>query len=190
MTLLRPQKAHVHWWANEVMASAGGFRQEIVVYQDNTVEIVHDSRTMGIGKERFMLYGRHEMISTGYGWIYIDTIHKVTDESPEQFQAVNIDAYDGSLLLEYFRTPGLPHVQHPHDMMNVSARWIEQFDMLLIVQPFVDEMIGGFEYMFANPSEYKGADFTDQQAVEAVAQLLRSLDKQKFSRVDDSTSAD
>lgn len=184
MPLLNPQKDYVQWWVFELFASAGRYRQEIMLYKDHTVEIVHDSSAMVTGKERFFLSGEHEVLSDDYGWIHVDSIRKATDETLEQFTEINLRDFDKSLMFEYFRVSRAPHVQHPHDMVNVAARWTEHFDYLVILQRFTVEVIDALNYMIAHSSEYNEDDLPDPHTTEIVSELLYSFDRQKFKRVE------
>jgi hypothetical protein len=141
MPLLVPQKNYVQWWEFEIFASAGNYRQEIIFYGDNTVQIIHDSNASMVDHSRFLLSGKYETLSDDYGWLHIDSIRKATDESIQQFTEINLHDFNDSIAFEYYCVLRSPHVQHPNDMLNVAARWTEHFDCLIILQRFTVEVI-------------------------------------------------
>lgn len=183
MTLLNPQKSYAHWLEFELRAS-GGYRQEIILYQDDTVEIICDSHTMASGKRRFLLNGSYEKFSDDHGWIHIDTIRTATDAKFEQFSEIDLSDFDNSITLEYFRVCRSPYHQHSHDVLNIVGRWTEYFDYLVILQPFTVEVIEALTYMLTHADEYQPEELPNAKIVPVVAELLYDFDRQKFQRIE------
>ena len=182
MPFLTPKPGWIDWWCYSLSANAGRHNHEIVIYEDDSVEIVLDFITMGIMKHRYHLYGTHEKLSEGSGWLFIDRIQKVTPTPTDEPQDLNIRDFGEALLLDYIRTARTPHLQHPQDMLNMSARWQENFDVLLILPIYVQATIDGLRYMHEEPSD--DYDAPDIQSVEEVADVLTRLDKGKFERLE------
>ena len=186
MPILNPQQNWVDWWEYRLWASAGQHNYEVVLYKDNSAEIMINYAIMGQPKHRYHLYGEHNKISGDYGLISIKQIKKMSPTQTNDIEEINIQDFEDGILFEYFRVVRSPHFQHPQDMLEMakafgSAGWQEYFDVYLVLSPFVEELIESLHYAHENPSE--DYPIPNIETVEVVAELIKMLDKRKFEKL-------
>lgn len=182
MPFLNPRLGWVNWWEYKLHATASWQRYEVVFYDDNQTEIALDHMGMGIDPHRYYLHGTVEKLSDQYGRIFITRVEKAMPSESDNPLEINIQDYEGSLLLEYFLVESSPHYQHPHDMLNMAATWYPQFEMLLILPTFTSEMVDALIWMYDNPSD--DYDPPDVEAVKEVGEIVRYLDKCKLRKTE------
>jgi hypothetical protein len=162
--------------------SAGIHYYGMFFYEDETCEMRVDYRYMGIERQRFHLYGSHQKITDHFGWLHINRIEQRSSDIAVDLSIKDVE----TITFEYFRIPQAPHFAHPADMLAHiqlagNAYWNKHFDVFVVLHPFIDEIIAGLHYIFEHPSEYE--ELPDEQNVRQIEDLLRMLDKVKFSTV-------
>lgn len=85
---------------------------------------------------RYRLYGKHERISEGFGWLRIDRVEDL-HQSPTEI--VHAEALLIEVIYEYIKVPRSSFPRHPANMLWLAGRWNAYFDLILFTNNFVME---------------------------------------------------
>jgi hypothetical protein len=146
-----------HW-----LSTGSGSHQIDLHFQDgDDVEITVNSNWMGLGKNNSIFYCKHHAQSVACGVLYIQKI--IENDSVADFSALaTVPVY------EYIKIPESNVFVHKDDQLFTMkslgyATWNETFDLMLLLNTFVD-----VEIEFAEDSH--------------LSTLFRTLDKLKFKQ--------
>ena len=144
-------------------------------------------RWMGSDEYRYRLSGKYERISDTCGAIFIHrvSVQQFNGSSPStalseiQAEEVDLTALEIDLMYEYIKVVRSPVYYHPQHAFNAMAPvgyagWNKIFDLLLITDPFVVEVVESFKEMDEAP---------DEHLQKRLRTLVYVLDKLKFAKV-------
>ncbi|MBK8029345.1 MAG: hypothetical protein IPK17_07485 [Chloroflexi bacterium] len=166
-----------------VRANAGGLDAKLTIREDGSVECVLHLGGM-IKPSRYTLHGRYEPHTDTYGWLRVERVTLYQDEAFIDFP---IEALGCELIYEVIKLSRSPVLQHPGDVLWVSAHWNKYFDLLLFPIRHVIECYEGLKYVLENDElddlppdlrQHINADF-----MRHLEDLVLRMDKMKFARV-------
>jgi hypothetical protein len=166
-----------------VQASAGGREAKLTIRAEGTAacELV---KWQMADRTQYSLQGRYEARTEAYGWLRIE---RVTLAAPSAAITVPIEALGCELIYEVVKVARSPVVEHPNDMLGMSGRWNEWFDLLMFPIGLVVECYYGLKYLIevddleAYPPDLR--QHITPEFMRHLEDLVLLMDKLKFARV-------
>ncbi|MGF1506732.1 MAG: hypothetical protein ACFB51_16605 [Anaerolineae bacterium] len=164
-----------------------GHRETTLTLDDETVHIAIKENWMGLGRHDYVLAGRHRQLSSAHGWITIDSAdHRAYgDEEVETTRSYDVKMIGGAVICEYFKIARSPHLEHPGELGHMQrmgyANWPDQFDLLMIVNKFTEDMIYA---MKEEGVEILTGKLVSEETIKYFTRALLFPNKCKFKRED------
>jgi hypothetical protein len=148
---------YVHW----ISTGSGSNNVALHFHEGDSAEILVNTNWMGAGKHDAIFVCQHLPQSPTYGVLQVKTIKEDDIE-------IDFSALDTIPIYEYIKTPESKDYLHKDDALTLMrsqgyATWNETFDLVLMLNAFVDTAIASIED-------------------EKLSTLFRRLDKLKFKQ--------
>lgn len=204
-------------YQHELWTGSGSTRALLQFQESGEVTCELHMRWMGTDECHYHLAGRYERLSDTCGRIFIQqaSLQQAAQSSPgtqalplarKESRIVDLTALGADLIYEYTRVARSPVLYHPDEDLTLMstlgyAGWNKFFDLLLITDPFVVQVVEDFKDIHEAPDELlqghlrnlvyvfdklklvqiteaspmERLDATDERAVEHLARHISSL---------------